>query len=404
MKVKIKIPSINLIIALAFTLNISLLVYLHNTAYKIALVSFGVVFILITGILEKKTRFPYFVLGFLAFVIWAAFSYIWHTGKYNVNILIILVLIAVFEVIIYNVLSWDANYIIILIDAIIIGSVVLAIYIVSFYGLGSMLSERFGNDVLNSNRAGSIFSIAAVFSLFLRFKKELRSYYIPFGFLAIMVFLSGSKGSVIDLTIGTTALLVFKDRNKIGITIRNILIAAALFVAAFYLMTKVPVFYNIIGRRMMDFLDIVFGKTKAVAGMNSNYMRLTMILFGIQKFKESPLIGYGLDSFRWLGLYETYSHSNIIEILVDLGIVGAVFYYSQYIPLVRVVVVERKKMSSDNMALLIGFIVRLIVRNIVGVYYNELYDYVIFIIMLRIAEEDKFSIEEKLYFHSNNAV
>ena len=49
------------------------------------------------------------------------------------------------------------------------------------------------------------------------------------------------------------------------------------------------------------------------------------------------MLGYGLDNFRIINLHATghltYSHNNFIEILVGVGAIGFLIYYSYYIKL-----------------------------------------------------------------------
>lgn len=60
-------------------------------------------------------------------------------------------------------------------------------------------------------------------------------------------------------------------------------------------------------------------------------IRSQMITFGLEMFKENPIWGYGIDNYKILygvSYYaEAYSHNNLIELLVGVGIVGAFLYY-----------------------------------------------------------------------------
>jgi len=57
-------------------------------------------------------------------------------------------------------------------------------------------------------------------------------------------------------------------------------------------------------------------------------MRKQMIEDGVEMWKEYPLLGIGLDQYRVISVYGTYSHNNYVELLVNLGLIGLLLYYS----------------------------------------------------------------------------
>lgn len=60
---------------------------------------------------------------------------------------------------------------------------------------------------------------------------------------------------------------------------------------------------------------------------NSAETRLEMYQTGVALWARSPVFGWGTDSFRVKGGFGTYSHSNIIELLANYGIIGLALYY-----------------------------------------------------------------------------
>ena len=56
--------------------------------------------------------------------------------------------------------------------------------------------------------------------------------------------------------------------------------------------------------------------------------RDAMMREGLDLWRGSPLYGYGINQYRFLGSYATYSHNNYTELLVSFGIIGLVLYYS----------------------------------------------------------------------------
>ena len=57
-------------------------------------------------------------------------------------------------------------------------------------------------------------------------------------------------------------------------------------------------------------------------------VRDSMAREGVELWQASPIYGYGIDQYRFLTSYATYSHNNYTELLVSFGVVGLVLYYS----------------------------------------------------------------------------
>ena len=70
-------------------------------------------------------------------------------------------------------------------------------------------------------------------------------------------------------------------------------------------------------------------------------------MLSIKAWKEKPIVGHGLHSFRYYSLLHNgpylYSHCNYTELLSTLGIIGFLLYYSAYIYLIVACIKYRKK-------------------------------------------------------------
>ena len=103
----------------------------------------------------------------------------------------------------------------------------------------------------------------------------------------------------------------------------------------YWIIFNVPQFYNSIGFRMESLINLVTGQ-----GLNSfDIGRQDMSLFGIDFWTQIPVLGYVINNYQILfgrifGA-QTYSHNNYIEMLVNLGMLGFITYYSYYIILIR---------------------------------------------------------------------
>ncbi len=107
---------------------------------------------------------------------------------------------------------------------------------------------------------------------------------------------------------------------------------------------------------MLRVKDISEGGTKDT--------REIMINYGIQLFKEKPIIGYGLDNFKAYFYTGSYSHNTYIEVLVSTGLLGAIIYFIPYISLtIKTLILSNKSNSnvSKEAKLFFGLMLVLIV-------------------------------------------
>lgn len=74
----------------------------------------------------------------------------------------------------------------------------------------------------------------------------------------------------------------------------------------------------------------------AMQGQDTSFdERSALIAKGLNLFQESPLWGYGLDSFRHLNSYGLYAHNNFVELLVSGGLLLVGAYYLIYYAILK---------------------------------------------------------------------
>lgn len=106
--------------------------------------------------------------------------------------------------------------------------------------------------------------------------------------------------------------------------------------------------------------NFVFGEGSTEGSMNTRFM---MIQVGWNWFKEHPFIGYGIDNYRILLGQEigtiTYSHNNIIELLVGIGLFGTIIYYLTHIVVIKDLYkcskVLPKSLTYSFIAIILGY-------------------------------------------------
>lgn len=55
--------------------------------------------------------------------------------------------------------------------------------------------------------------------------------------------------------------------------------------------------------------------------------RVEMLHVGLRLWQSSPVLGRGTDAFTRLSGFDTYAHNNFMELLCDLGVLGALLFY-----------------------------------------------------------------------------
>jgi len=264
----------------------------------------------------------------------------------------------------------------------ILATMITSMYMFLFTDVSMMSIEgadRLGSeDGWNSNGIGMMCSAAAVFCLYLHSEsKYTRGFYTLCTVLCIgIVLLTGSRSALFRVIMCWLFYKIFgRSRGKI----LHFFLALFVGVVALCLVMNIPFLYSTVGVRIENLLSFVTGsKTGAVD--SSTIIRAAMMEYGIGWFLENPILGYGIDNFRylWSGVagYETYAHSNYVDLLVGVGIVGTIIYYSFHVKQILVLyngLKERRKLCAAFFAILCTFII----LDIITVTYNSRFSQII---------------------------
>lgn len=233
----------------------------------------------------------------------------------------------------------DENDIKKLLKAFAISSVIQCAYMLSVYGTDvfRIVAEsdeaiRIGEEVSNSNSVGISFVLSSIISLDFLLNEKMKVYKkIFYGILVtigvVFGLLSGSRKATILLVAGFFMIFLFKNADK-----KNIFKKIGGFVVA---IVAVVVLLNLISSNQMfntlynRFLSLIDGLTGEAELDVSSKTRFEMIETGWRAFTESPLWGNGLySSYNY---FDTYSHNNFIEILMNTGLIGFVIFYYPYL-------------------------------------------------------------------------
>jgi O-antigen ligase len=130
----------------------------------------------------------------------------------------------------------------------------------------------------------------------------------------------------------------------------------------------------------------------------STFMRVQLIRYGLEMWKDNPVMGVGLDNFRvnikgyWHAGLPLYSHNNYIELLSTIGIFGVISYYALYFYVLTSLFSLKKEYYSRRenfsaIVLLITTMFTLMVAELFTVTYYTKYSWILITIVCAYREK-----------------
>ena len=278
----------------------------------------------------------------------------------------------VFGVCISSYLYHDERYVVIKYGYIITSVLVGMQLILNFQQANwwSRLGENFG---MNENMVGLYFLIPLCFS----FDELVKKKHTALNIVTILVdtytmMLTGSKKSLFAAVIFIIVYSYCMSERFDKKLISSICIIGILLVV-YNLVMKIELLYNILGYRIEQMFNTIQNESYTKSG-GSTAERGDMILFAMKTSTKSPIIGFGINSFKEIyGAYAghyAYAHNNYAELMVDLGVIGLMSYYSIHIVLLKkfssLSIIARKRNSG-----IISFLVLLLFYDVAMVTYYD---------------------------------
>jgi len=315
--------------------------------YGFAVVALG--YVLLKGRLELAAHNVWYIAFALFCLISCLYSPVMSQSiAKTVNVLKLLL----FAVMFINVVN-SKKRVQIAIGVITISAFLLFLYLLSTNQLE--VDERLGQSLTgNSNTFASIFMIGAICSVyFIHFaEKKLPRFLFAAVFLAQMYALAmagGRKFFLLPLVLLCVVLIFKTDKKGRKRIFRNSIIAVALLSLALWALQNVEFLYDGIGYRMEGLFSFITGEGEVD---QSTRTRQFLIEKGLEAWKQSPLLGYGITSFSAVVGTTNYAHNNYVELLCSIGILGVILYYSFYIFLI-VRFYQRKDIGIERLFWLI---------------------------------------------------
>jgi len=334
MKIKIIKPLLLLTILSLYILNVKS----GNTNYiSLFLISFTL-FILITINLKNKLIISRSFKWYFKFSVFSIMSFLYSIEPINsINMIPTFIINLMIIFIITNYINSKEHLInVIKIIAIcgFINSLVL-LFASSYTNVDTY--NRVGTGIGNVNLIAIQICYSLIFSFILiKYTNKKLKYIIMISFMGVSILFTGARQVFLMICVFLLAWLFLKDYKNIVKNMRNIIIGIIVISILLVLIMKVDFLYMLLGSRIEEMLHLLSGQNVAEHSLNS---RANMIKSGIEWFKSSPILGYGIDTYKVM--YNNsfgvnyYAHNNYIEILVDLGLIGCVTYYVFYFKLLK---------------------------------------------------------------------
>ena len=360
----------------SFSLMIFFIISLNFDWQKDYLFWYGSISFVVLSYLISFKEIHFKNLGFLgwlfSFIFLGAFSSVWSLSPSIVwevvtPLLVCLFLLFLLQSSIYCGFDVDTmfrNYF--------IATLVNSIYVILMIDLSQLGEIQVGTQLLqgwNGNSIGFMAAHGALIGSYLIKKtnsKLAKTFYIlSIAGLSLLTLYTGSRTAFIVL-IGGICLFVFTSRpSKL---VRNALICAFVISVLFYIVMKTESFYAVLGSRLEGLFNLFSNEGEIDS---SAKMRSIFIENGKEWFSQKPLLGYGLNNYKILNQSATgrltYSHNNFIEMAVNLGVFGLIWYYSIY----GYLLVKLLKRAKEN--IFTAFMLSLLLCELVNHYGNVSY-------------------------------
>lgn len=255
--------------------------------------------------------------------------------------------------------------------AFVVAGIVLIIRLLLTFPISMWGTERLGNNFFNANEIGLYLAISSIFAYQLSRYRHKSIYLVFILIFFVVIGLTGSRKAILFLFVGISALLYFNSKS-VSKKITSFILILGISVIGYKIIMNVPEFYEVLGIRLEKMINGILGEGNTDT---STMLRLSMIDTGINLFINKPNLGYGISTYSTISGFGMYSHNNYIELLVGIGIVGTLVFYSIYVYLIIRLFKFKKRVYSNP--LLVGIVMLAMLEYGLVSYYNEVFQILI---------------------------
>lgn len=383
-----------------FLLMFSTFYFTRNLFCRLLMLLFAGLMLAVTFFKKKRILGMPFYIGFAAFIGYGAANIIFYNVINNIVsktmvFSLCLNLIMIFCIVQYIVKTNNNDKVLFLFE----NAIFCAALLVVILSRGSLATDRLGGGTeMNSNEL-ALLSVYGFIICFYRFEKIANYRFftvLKMLFFLAIIFLTGSRKGVIMVLAAIFLIAILGKKKRF---LLNLFIFAGIAVLLYLLLTKVELFYNMVGYRfeyLFDFLN---------TGSTEDYSiesRSQLVEIGWYYIQYKPWTGFGYDCFKLVsGLksniseFYLYSHNNYVELLFSGGIFALVLYY---LPILWLIIKVSKNLKQEKV-LKYCFVI-LVVKHLIEYayvsYYSRIDAYVLAIVLgvyLVVMENSNISLE-----------
>jgi O-antigen ligase len=234
--------------------------------------------------------------------------------------------------------------------------------------------------IYNANGLAFFLSLGIIVLFIIRKKISVTYFWLLSFYFSFLIFLTGSRKDLLIIII--LLLVVFESFRKISIN--KIIVFPIISMIILYFFLDFDYIYNLIGYRIENLIYFLITGSTQESSLNS---RIGYYVIGFDLISTKPFFGYGLNSFRTLSFTNIYSHSNIIEVLVNGGILGLILAYSYRLYLLVKYIYRKSPVSRIITLVLLIYIINDFWA--ISYFKREYYYPLIFVILLSRYRETK---------------
>lgn len=287
---------------------------------------------IIWDILKKKNRKifgPHFF-WLIIFWIYAYSSNFWaldFSTVFNFNVNYIIQIFGISIISYYR--MHDKNDYLTLLNILILANLYMSILMLIRVPSNGWGDERIGEFVgLHANAFGRNLALASIISVYLFYETRKKRYILLLPLFFFLILMSGSRAALLMFGIGIVGLMFLLSKKKTKYL--YIFLITSLVILFINVTLTNDVLYDLVGYRFKGLLNYFTGDGNLDSSTAERqwFLEVANLLFS-----ERPIFGVGLDNFKFylstLNYHHvTYSHSNHLELLSCLGLVGHTLYYS----------------------------------------------------------------------------
>ncbi|MBO5370964.1 MAG: O-antigen ligase family protein, partial [Clostridia bacterium] len=335
------------------------------------------------------------------FVAYSVLSLFWAYNKDYVFTQIPLLLACMAMTVIMSDYFVKQNNVELILWTIAIAGVSLALYVILSYGgitrfyesalqeQYSLEAQRMGADITNVNVIGMQCGFATVILFYFALIKKYKICY----FVMLLPFLtsaaSGSRKALILLIAGIVMVAYHHITNDEGRRkYLKVFVGFVILLVGVMTVLSMDIMQTAIGRFQQS-MSLFSGNTEAADG--TSQLRLEMILTGLKRFWNEPILGYGLANSRVVNRvtigYEAYSHNDYIELILNGGLIGFILYYGMIIRILKNYIAIMRTDNDSELRISFYILILFLFTNFAAVtYYGSIITYVYFTLWISQSE------------------